>query len=273
VALAQHSGSRKIILVTGAADGIGFETARALLDAGHTVLVHGRHEQRAHASVARLLPTGGTALPVWGDFARLTEVVALAQQVTSLTDHLDVLINNAGLYAQTRSLTVDGFELTMGVNHFAPFLLTQRLLPLLAKAPAPRIVNVSSMTHDGAALDLNDLDLTDNWSGYGAYASSKLANVLFTRGLATRLRTITANALHPGVIGTKLLKNAFGMQGARVADGARTSVHLATSPTVANITGAYFDNCRERAPDRRARDARLVDGLWTASSRRLATFL
>lgn len=261
------------MLVTGAADGIGFETARALLAGGHTVLVHGRHEQRARASVARLLPADGTALPVWGDFARLTEVVALAQQVASLAPHLDVLINNAGLYAQGRSMTIDGFELTMGVNHFAPFLLTQRLLPLLTKATAARIVNVSSMTHDGAAFDLKDLDLADNWSGYGAYASSKLANVLFTRGLAARLTTITANALHPGVIGTKILKNAFGMHGASVADGARTSLHLATSPTVANVSGAYFDNCRERTADRRAQDAQLIDGLWAASSRRLAAFL
>ncbi len=263
----------KTILVTGASDGIGFETARALLGLGHSVLVHGRHAQRAQASVAKLSAAGGRALPVWGDFAELAQVLTLADQVTTLTSHLDVLINNAGLYAQQRSMTLDGFELTMGVNHFAPFLLTHRLLPLLAKATAARIVNVSSMTHNGATLDLDDLDLVHGWSGYGAYASSKLANVLFTRALAARLVGTTANALHPGVIGTKLLKKAFRMQGAQVSDGARTSVYLATSPAVAAITGAYFDQCRESTVDGRARDGRLVEAFWVASQGRLAAFL
>jgi NAD(P)-dependent dehydrogenase (short-subunit alcohol dehydrogenase family) len=263
----------KTILVTGACDGIGFETARALLGLGHTVLVHGRHAKRAQAAVAQLATAGGSALPVWGDFARLAEVPSLVTQVATLTTHLDVLINNAGLYAQQRSMTVDGFELTMGVNHFAPFLLTHHLLPLLAKATAARIVNVSSMTHDGAAFDLDDLDLVHGWSGYGAYATSKLANVLFTRALAARLVGTTANALHPGVIGTKLLKKAFRMQGAPVADGARTSVYLATAPAVEAISGAYFDNCRESRVDARARDGRLIEALWVASQRRLAGFL
>ncbi len=261
------------MLVTGASDGIGFETARALLALGHTVLVHGRHEQRAREAVVRLHTAGGEALPVWGDFSRLDEVVALAGQVAAATTHLDVLVNNAGLYAATRSMTANGFELTMGVNHFAPFLLTQHLLPLLLNTADARIVNVSSMTHDGADFDVTDLDLTNKWSAYGAYATSKLANLLFTRALAARHKTLTANALHPGVIGTKLLKTGFNMQGARVVDGARTSLYLATSPTVAAISGAYFDNCRERAADGRGHDGRLVDALWRASQQRLAPFL
>ncbi|MCC6709893.1 MAG: SDR family NAD(P)-dependent oxidoreductase, partial [Gammaproteobacteria bacterium] len=178
--------SSKTLLVTGASDGIGFETARALLKFGHTVLVHGRHEQRAIESVTRLRSAGGVALPVWGDFAELAQVRTLASQVAALTQRLDVLINNAGLYAKRRSLTADGFELTMGVNHFAPFLLTHHLLPLLRATPGARIVNVSSMTHDGAAFDIEDLDLTQRWDAYGAYATSKFANVLFTRALAAR---------------------------------------------------------------------------------------
>jgi retinol dehydrogenase-12 len=265
--------SGKTLLVTGASDGIGFETARALLGAGHTVLVHGRHRQRAEDGVARLAAAGGAALPVWGDFAHLAEVRELATQVGALTPRLDVLVNNAGLYAKTRSVTADGFELTMGVNHFAPFLLTHRLLPLLGATPGARIVNVSSMTHDGAALAMDDLDLTRGWSAYGAYATSKLANVLFTRALAVRHASVTANALHPGVIGTKLLKSAFAMRGGAPADGARTSVFLATSPTLATVTGAYFDDCRQRDADRRARDVRLVDALWEASCQRLAAWL
>ena len=263
----------KTMLVTGASDGIGFETARALLELGHTVLVHGRHAERAREAVDRLKAAGSRARPVWGDFAVLREVVELAQQVCETSSCLDVLINNAGLYAPQRRLTTDGFELTMAVNYFAPFLLTQHLLPLLESTSGARIVNVSSMTHDGADFDLDDLDLARDWSAYGAYATSKLANVLFTRALATRLRTTTANALHPGVIGTKLLKSAFRMQGAAVAEGARTSVYLATAPEVAQISGAYFDNCRERKLGPVARDETLATGLWAASERRLAAYL
>lgn len=263
----------KTMLVTGASDGIGFETARALLTLGATVLVHGRHEQRARDAVARLGASSGTAVPVWGDFAHLAEVVVLARQVQAITPQLDVLINNAGLYAAQRSVTVDGFELTMGVNHFAPFLLTHYLLPQLLNTRGARIVNVSSMTHNGAEFNLNDVDLSQRWSAYGAYATSKLANVLFTRGLAARHPTLTANALHPGVIGTKLLKNAFRMQGAAPADGARCSVYLATSPAVAAISGAYFDDSRERAADSRAGDGHLVNALWSVSLQRLAPFL
>lgn len=111
------------------------------------------------------------------------------------------------------------------------------------------------------------------WDAYGAYATSKLANVLFTRALAARRDSVTANALHPGVVGTKLLQSAFGMQGADIADGARTSVFLATSPTAAQTSGAYFDNCRERAADPRSRDTRLVEALWDASRERLANWL
>ena len=260
-------------LVTGASDGIGFETARALLALGHSVFVHGRHEQRAREAVARLSSAGSQALPVWGDFARCAEVVALASQVSALAPRLDILINNAGIYTAQRSSSADGFELTMGVNHFAPFLLTHHLLPTLLATPGARIVNVSSMTHEGAELDVKDLDIKHHWSAYGAYATSKLANVLFTRALAAHHAGLTANALHPGVIGTKLLKSGFRMQGASCADGARTSVYLATSPAAAQVSGAYFDNCRERTADRRARNQTLVDALWNATRERLTAFL
>ena len=154
----------RTLLVTGASDGIGFETARTLLALGHTVLVHGRHEQRAREAVARLGSAATQALPVWGDFSRCAEVVALARQVSALTPRLDVLINNAGIYTAQRSSSADGFELTMGINHFAPFLLTHHLLPTLLATPGARIVNVSSMTHEGAELDVKDLDIKHHWS-------------------------------------------------------------------------------------------------------------
>jgi NAD(P)-dependent dehydrogenase (short-subunit alcohol dehydrogenase family) len=205
----------------------------------------------------------------------MDEVVELAAQVQRLSPALDGLVNNAGLYPKKRFVTADGFELTMAVNHLAPFLLTARLMPLLAAAPSARIVNVSSMTHSGARLDTDDLDLTQRWDAYGAYATSKLANILFTIHLAGDLAgsAITANALHPGVIGTKLLRAGFGMGGGTPTDGARTSVYLIDSAAVARISGRYFVDCREAAVSAQARDSRLAEALWYASADRLARFL
>jgi NAD(P)-dependent dehydrogenase (short-subunit alcohol dehydrogenase family) len=261
------------VLVTGATDGIGRETARALLTRGCRVLVHGRTEARARAIVRELEPVLEPAVPVWGDLSRMREVVHLAAQVREQIERLDVLVNNAGVYCKTRVVTEDGFELTMAVNHFAHVLLTHRLLPALGAAPAPRVVNVSSMTHEGAELDLDDLEFARCWSAYGAYAASKLANVLFTRAFAARHPTISANALHPGVIATKLLRQGFGGGGASVADGARTSVFLALAPEVAGVSGEYFIDCRARAPGRGARDTRAADDLWRVTRARLAAFL
>ena len=129
------------------------------------------------------------------------------------------------------------------------------------------------MTHADASIDLADLDLSQRWDAYAAYATSKLANVLFTRALAARLPGITANALHPGVIGTKLLKSAFRMQGDTVANGARTSVYLATASTLATTTGGYFIDRRAARASRLADDPHLVEGLWQASALRLAAYL
>src|SRR5581483_9059343 len=142
-------------------------------------------------------------------------------------------LNNAGVFMQHRELSPEGFEMTMAVNHFAHFVLTHRLLPLLRRG---RVVNVSSMAHLRGHLDLKDLTLSRGWDGYGAYATSKLANVLFTVELAKR--GATAFALHPGVIHTKMLTTGFGAGGADVKTGAVTSVYCATEQGLPN--GAYF---------------------------------
>lgn len=261
------------ILVTGATDGIGRETARQLLAQGHRVLVHGRSPAKAASAAAEL---GGEAVPVSGDLSRMREVVGLAEQVGAHAASLDVLIANAGVYEMKRQLTEDGFELTMAVNHFAHFLLVQRLRAALRASRASRVVVVASMVHQSGRLDLDDLTFEDGYGAYEAYGASKLANVLFTRALAARLADgsdATANALHPGVIGTKLLCQGFGMGGAPVAQGAKTSVYLATSADVQGVTGKYFVDCREAKPSRLALDDRLAEELWQASERLLAAFL
>lgn len=267
----------KTALITGATDGIGFETARQLLAAGMHVLVHGRSEAKA-ARQAKALASRvsvGKTTPVWGDLSHMREVAALAEQVRTIAPVLDVLINNAGIYARQRQITEDGFDLTMAVNHFAPYLLTRLLGPLVSKAPAGRIVTVASMAHQSGDIDLDDLTFENGFDAYSAYATSKLANILFTRALATRLAgtNVTANCLHPGVIDTKLLHAGFSIKGASVEKGARTSVYLATSEKVTGVSGKYFDNCRETAPSRQARDDSLAEALWTVSEQLVASYL
>src|SRR5438874_9180348 len=175
------------VLVTGSSDGIGHQTARQLVQLGHEVIVHGRSRARAQAA----LP----GAPIWVcDFASLDEVRSRAVELPS---GIDVLINNVGVYLQRRELTPDGHELTFQVNHLAPFLLTNLILPSMSEGA--RIVNVSSQVHGGAEMRWDDLEGERHFSGYGAYAQSKLANLLFTRELARRQRKATVNALHPGV--------------------------------------------------------------------------
>jgi NAD(P)-dependent dehydrogenase (short-subunit alcohol dehydrogenase family) len=260
----------RVALVTGATDGIGEQTAFELLKAGFTVIVHGRSAakvERVKASLSKQVP-GAKIESAVGDFAKLSEVRALAAEVKSRFPVLNVLINNAGIYAKTREETADGFELTFQVNYLAPFLLTRELLPLLEKSAPARIVNVSSMVHMSGHIDFEDLQLKRSYSGFAAYAASKLGNVFFTQQLAERLdaNKVTANSLHPGVIGTKLLTQGFGgMGGASVENGARTSVFLATSPEVEGVSGRYFSDSREAPASRAVHDARTQKKLWEIS--------
>jgi NAD(P)-dependent dehydrogenase (short-subunit alcohol dehydrogenase family) len=267
----------KTALVTGATDGIGLETARQLSTLGWRVLVHGRNPQRAEHALRTIAGARPDARlePVWADLSKMSEVVLLAAQVRERAPALDVLINNAGVFEPRRHITGEGFELTMAVNHFAVFLLTHHLLSAVSRASAGRIVTVSSMAHQSGSLDLDDLSFSRRYDGYAAYSASKLANVLFTVELARRLEGsgVTANCLHPGVIATKLLRRGFGMGGAPVTEGARTSVYLATSPEVARVSARYFVDCRQATPSRSARDAALAARLWEESERLLAAFL
>lgn len=263
------------VLITGATDGIGLETTRQLLTQGYTVLLHGRTAARATSTADALRGLSAEPIPVWGDLSRMREVVALAAQVREATPRLDALVNNAGIYANQQIVTEDGFELTFAVNHFAHHLLTRLLVPVLEVAPTARIVIVSSGTHHSGKIDLDDLLGKIGWTPYGAYSNSKLANVLFTRALAKRLaRTaITANALHPGVVGTKLLRAGFGNGGISPTQGARTSVFLASDPALTKISGKYFVDSRETPPARVGQDEKMAEGLWAETERLLKPFL
>ncbi len=262
--------SQRTILVTGSTDGIGRATALELARRGERVILHGRNlakVQQARDELAREVP--GSALEVLAaDFSALAQVRAAADEVAARFPRLDVLINNAGISMRDRQLSVDGFELTFAVNHLAVFLLTNRLLGLLQRSAPARVVTVSSMLHINAKLDFENLQGEKFYSGGRAYATSKLANVLFTVELAERVREkgITVNCLHPGAVDTKLLRSAFpSLQGITVVQGAVTSVYLACSPEVAQVSGEYFDECRPAPRSPLASDPTARQHLWQLS--------
>jgi NAD(P)-dependent dehydrogenase (short-subunit alcohol dehydrogenase family) len=264
-----------VVLVTGSTDGIGRETAIELARLGARVIVHGRHEarvQRAHEEVASA-STAATPAPIVADFGSLAAVRGMADELESRALPIDALINNAGVYMKRRELSADGIEMTLAVNHFAHVLLTHRLLSSESGNALRRIVNVSSIAHNRAFIDLEDIDNTrGEFDDYQAYATSKFANVLFTVELARRLRTrgVLVNALHPGVVSTKLLTAGFEMRGPdSLGKGARTSVLLAISPEYGHISGAYFMEGREARMHRRAAESDLAARYYELSAERV----
>ena len=260
----------RTVMVTGATDGIGLETARELARRGARLLLHGRDEGRAAAARRDIRSSTGNddVEIVLADYTSLDQVRGLAGDVHGLTDRLHVLVDNAGVYQERRHLTADGCETTFQVNHLAPFLLTNLLLDLLLAAAPSRVVVVSSGAHQRAAVDLRDLQGERRYDGHSAYGLSKLGNLLFTYELARRLEGsgVTVNALHPGVVSTKLLRAGFRSSGgASPSEGARTAVYLASSPDVAGVTGGYYVNERPATSSAASYDRELQAAFWAIS--------
>ena len=244
------------ILLTGATDGIGRQTAEELAATGANLILHGRSQTKLDAVVSALaqIPGHGELDTVIADLSDLDEVERLAAEVDRELGErgLDVLINNAGVYANELQTGPQGHELTWTVNYLAPFLLSHRLLPALARAGGGRIVNVSSVAHTRGRLDWASLDPVldpnSDYSAYAAYAQSKLALVMLTCELARRFGppehgNLIAVSLHPGVVSTKLLTEGFGMSGPdSLGDGAATSIDLALRPAdrLRPDNGRYF---------------------------------
>lgn len=273
----------RVCVVTGATSGIGLATAEGLAREGARLVLVGRDPERGRAALARLREAGGRddARFVRGDLSSLQEVRRVADEIAAAEPRLDVLVNNAGIVNLRRQETVDGIEEVFAVNHLAYFLLTLRLLDRLRAAPAARIVNVASDAHHWGRLDLDDLEYRRRpFKTMEVYGSSKLCNVLFTRELARRLEgsRVTANALHPGAVGTRLATNngLLGRLGMALARpflrsperGAETSIFLATAPEVADRSGRYFADRREKWPSRAAQDDEAAARLWEISERR-----
>lgn len=260
----------KVVLITGSTDGIGRETARQLARLGAAIILHGRNHQNGPEIRDQLKrETGNEFIDYFNaDLSKREKIHALADHVKSRYGVLDVLIHNAGVFMTERKLTHEGLEMTFAVNHLAPFILTGLLLPCLKIAEQGRIVTVSSIAHQNVQLDFNNLQGEQQFDPYKAYALSKLGNILFTNYIAAHLNQtrITANALHPGVITTKLLMAGFNRTGASLEEGAETSVYLASAPEAAEFSGGYFIKRKKSSPSAASRDEKNINEFWQVSS-------
>ncbi len=253
----------KIILITGATQGIGKETATALALQGHTVIIHGRNEANLQAIATEIkIATGNNNVDtIMADLFSLADIKRMVKEFKNRYDRLDVLINNAGAFLnKQRETTTEGHEKTITLNLFAPYLLMQSLLVVLVKSSSARIINISSAMHRrGGKPDLNDFQSEKSYDPSRAYGLSKLYLIWITRHMASQLKeqginNITVNASHPGAVATNFgqdsdkgfINNLIFMVALPFIDkplkGAKTSIYLATSPEVENITGEFFNN-------------------------------
>jgi len=234
---------QKTILITGSTDGLGLETAKMLASQGHHVLLHGRNPAKlADAENAvSTLAVGGTVESYLADLSRLADVEALAKAVDEKHDHIDVLINNAGIYKTPDPITQDGLDVRFVVNTLAPYLLTQKLLPLLGSSG--RVINLSSAAQ--APVDVEALAGRIKLEDMSAYAQSKLAITMWSNSMALSLKDEgpVFIAVNPGsLLATKMVKEGFGMAGKDIRIGADILIRAALSDEFATASGKYFDN-------------------------------
>ncbi len=272
----------KIVVITGGNAGIGKQTALGLARKGAEVIIVSRDKMKGQATAKEIQAhtENNKVIPMHADLSSFASVRQFAEEFKSRYDHLDVLINNAGAFFTNFEKTEDGFERQWQVNHLSGFLLTHLLLDHLKKAPQGRVINVSSKGHYKGFIYFKDVNREKKYNGLAAYAQSKLANVMFTVELAERLKdtSVTANCLHPGVVKTSIGdKNNASWVGLiwkigklfmiSEEDGAKTSIYLASSEKLNDVSGKYFDNKQVQEPNKYADDSNLREELWTLSAK------
>lgn len=272
----------KVCIVTGSNTGIGKETARGLAQRGATVVMACRDVAKAEAARADIAATTGRddVAVMALDLGSLASVRAFVEAFSARYKRLDVLVNNAGVWTTSRTTTADGFETTFGVNHIGTFLLTELLRPMLVASAPSRVVVLSSKLHYSGKMAWDDLHAErGSFSGPGAYNQSKLANVLFTKALARRLAGtgVVVNAVHPGVVATelaraypKLLVKIFHLFLLTPEQGAACSLHVATDPSLATVTGEYFEKSRAKKASAAALDVDAQERLWKLTEAAIA---
>ncbi|CAH2246028.1 retinol dehydrogenase 14 [Pelobates cultripes] len=271
----------KTVIITGANSGIGRATAAELVREQARVILACRDRGRAEEAARELRLEGpGEVVIKELDLSSLRSVRRFCQEVVQEEPHLDVLINNAGIFQCPYMKTEDGFEMQFGVNHLGHFLLTHLLLSLLKSSAPSRIVVVSSKLYKYGEINFDDLNSEKSYSKSFGYSRSKLANILFTRELSRRLEGtgVTVNALHPGIVRTNLgryinipilIKPLFSVVSwaffKSPEEGAQTSIYLATSPEVEGVSGKYFGDCKEEELLPKAMDDLVARKLWDIS--------
>jgi len=270
----------KVCLITGATSGIGKATAMGLANMGASVVMVGRDRGKGEAAAAEIKAKSANASVdlMLADLSSQEQIRRLAHEFKETYPRLDVLINNAGVIRSERITTQDGLETTFAVNYLAYFLLTNLLLDVLKASAPSRIVNVASGEQRNGTIDFDDLQGEKGYKGAKAYSQSKLATVLFTYELARRLEGsgVSANCLHPGVVGTNLGSGVSGVFGYMVRamtplmkspeKGAETSIYLASSKEVESLSGRYFVKKAEARSSDASYDERLARRLWEVSA-------
>lgn len=279
------SSSTQTCLITGATSGIGKETAIELARQGMHIIFNTRNEAKGNAVKDEMIKLSGNQNVdvLFCDLVLMKSVSTFAGIIKKNYEKLDILINNAGIWTNRKVITDEGFESQFAVNHLAPFLLTHLLLDLIKKAPSGRIINVSSGIHYRGYLDISDPEFKHkSYNSINAYTQSKIANILFTRSLANKLRgtNITVNSLAPGWVNTGLFResNPFVKLSARLMaltprQGAENTIFLATSREAGNITGEYFEKKKVKRGSRQSNDMKLAEKLWLLSEEYLSDYL
>jgi NAD(P)-dependent dehydrogenase (short-subunit alcohol dehydrogenase family) len=272
----------KVCIVSGATSGIGAETARELARLGATVVVLGRDPKKCARQVDIIRrETRSRVETLVADLSSQRQIRRLAEELRNEFPRVDVLVNNAACYFMKRRVTDDGLEMTFALNHLAPFLLTNLLLDRLLASPSARIVNVCSNAHTQGRIDFDDLQCERRYDRLEAYSRSKLAILLFTYELARRLKEsrVTANAVNPGAVASDLGSDNGWLRGwLRVRarnvirrhlispeEGAKTSIHVATSPELEGVTGRYFVHCKDVPSSVASYDRATAERLWRVS--------
>jgi NAD(P)-dependent dehydrogenase (short-subunit alcohol dehydrogenase family) len=270
----------KWCIVTGATSGVGYQSACRLAEGGANLILVVRNPLKAD-SLKNILCSrlGITVQTVISDFSRLKEVRKAAKMILASHSLVGVLINNAGIHNTHRELTEDGFEKVFAVNHLAPFLFTQLLLPLMVASPSSRIIQVNSQGHRFGGLDLTDLDWSRRkYNGYKAYGAAKTAQLLTTWEFADQLQgsSVTINAMHPGEVRTNIGMNNGWLYRAYqkyllrwvLSDSAISGeaiYYLSASPEMTGVTGKYFNKTIEEQPAKYALDRNLGKQVWITS--------
>ena len=269
----------KVCLITGATNGIGQESAKALNNMGAEIVFVARNEEKGNFLKQQLKnDSGRDATMIIANLSSQAEVKRAANEFLALEKPLDILLNNAGIMNRQRTETVDGLEEVFSVNHLAYFTLSLMLSEKLRQTENSRIINVASGAHQFVKdMNFDDLQSEKTFKPLQVYGQSKLANILFTKSLSEKLLNsgVTVNCLHPGFVSTGIGSNNKGIWNLlmflakpfakRTNKGAETSIYLCSSPAVKNISGEYFVDCTVEKVSEAANDPKQAEKLWDIS--------